>query len=240
MRSTDETRLTPPPPTGVALPPARSEREPQARAPSWPRIDPELAGEIVGAPWEYPWELAPGIHAPARGPLARQTAWVREAMIEPYALDGLALGDARVALDLNCGEGHLAHRLLDWGARRVVAVSDDVESLHRARLIRKHFAHDPDTLDIRANSELDPTSDPDFDVVVAVPLGDESLIETAAARCRSVFVLECPDADADRVAAATLAAGFSSVERLEPPTHAVSPFLLGRREILVARKRVEL
>ena len=91
----------------------------------------------------------PGIHAQARDPLARQIAWVREAAIEPYALDGLALNDERVALDLSCGEGRLAHRLLEWGAKRVLAVSDDPEALHRARLLRKHFAIDPGELELR-------------------------------------------------------------------------------------------
>lgn len=206
----------------------------------WPRIDAELRSGILDSGWEYPWELAPGIHAHARDPLARQTAWVRAAMVEPYALDGLALGEERTALDLNCGEGHLAQRLLDWGARRVLAVSADPEALRRARLLRDHYAIAAGALELLPMAELGSAPEPDIDVVVAFPLVDDELIELAAARSRSVFAFECPEADADRLATAALAAGFASVVRLDPPAQAVSPFLLGQREVLVARKRVEI
>jgi len=163
-------------------------------------------------------------------------AWAREAMIEPYALDGLALGDARIALDLDCGEGRLAHRLLDWGARRVVAVTADPESLHRATLLRRHLAIDPAALDLVAAEDLEPATEPEFDVVLAVPRGDdEAAIEAAGARCRGIAAFECADADANRVAAAALAAGFASVERVKPPVHAPAPFLLDEHEILIAR-----
>jgi hypothetical protein len=88
---------------------------------------------------------------------------------------------------------------------------------------------------------VDASAGPDHDIVLAIPIGnaEEELIAAAAARCRGIFVLECADADTDRIATAALAAGFESVERLTPPMHAVPPFLLGEREILIARARRE-
>ena len=236
MRSTDKTA-----PAETSPPQADREPDPKPRrgeAFAGPRIEPELAGELHAGAWQYPWELVPGLHAEARDPLARQIAWVREAAIEPYALDGLALNDDRVALDLSCGEGRLAHRLLEWGAKRILAVSDDPEALHRARLLRKHFAIDPGELELRPAAELEPAAEPDHDVVLLVPTsGKEGLIDLAAARCRGICAFECTDEEANGVAEAALAAGFASVTRVEPPTHAVTPFLLGEREILVATAR---
>jgi hypothetical protein len=223
--------------------PPHADRDPdpqpgRSAAIAGPRLEPELAGELHAGAWQYPWELAPGIHARTRDPLARQIAWVREAAIEPYALDGLALNDERAALDLSCGEGRLAHRLLDWGAKRVLAVSDDPEALRRAQLLRKHFAIDPGELELRPAGELEPAREPEHDVVLLVPTsGREELIELAAARCRGICAFECTDEEADGVAEAALAAGFASVTRVKPPTHAVTPFLLGEREILVAAAR---
>ena len=236
MRSIDETATAKPEPAT-----ASRTRDP-VPAPDVPpidlRVDPELAGELHGGPWDYPWELAPGIDAPTGDPLARQIAWVREALIEPYAIDGLALNEERLALDLNCGEGHLAQRLLDWGAKRVTGVSDDPEVLHRARLLRRHFAIG-EALELLTPAELETPAEPDHDVVVLAPMpaDAEAAIEAAASHCRGVCALECADAEADSIAERALAAGFASVERLDPPTHAVAPFLLGAREILIARVR---
>jgi len=231
MRSIEETATAPGAPVRTRDPVPAPSAEPLTLP-----IDPDLATELGRGPWEYPWELAPGIDAPTLDPLARQIAWVREAMIEPHARDGLALGEARHALDLNCGEGHLAHRLLEWGAKRVTAVSGDPEALHRARLLRRHFAIGT-ALELRAPEELEAGPEPDYDVVALAPLpaDRDAAIELAAARCRGVCVLECAAAEAGEIAAGALAAGFASVERLDPPTHAVAPFLLGAREILVAR-----
>ncbi len=228
MRSTERTAT-------AAASPTPAPREPAIG----PRIDPELAGELVGGPWQYPWELTPAIDAPVTDPLARQIAWAREAMIEPYALDAFALDAERTALDLSCGEGRLAQRLLDWGARHVLALSADPESLHRAILLRRHFAIDPGRLELRACDEthLD-RHGRDFDVVLLLDARTrETKLEAAARLCRGVCALECSDADADEVAAAALAAGFAVVERAAPPVHAPPPFLLGEREILVARAR---
>jgi hypothetical protein len=239
MRPTEQTAIAEEPPTSADPGRVDDPRPTATGRIERARLDPELAAELRGDSWQYPWDLGPGLCAPAADPLARQIAWTRETMIEPYALDGLALDDERLGLDLCCGEGRMAQRLLAWGANRVVAVSDDMAALNRAKLIRRHFAIPPSELELRPLEELGTADVPDHDVVVLAPTsGNESLIELAASHCRGVCAFECTDAEAEDVAAAALAAGFVSVERIDPPLHAVPPFLLGEREILVARARL--
>ena len=108
-----------------------------------PALDPRLLSELGGPRWEQSWELLPTLHTAAFDPGARQRFWTLAEMLHPHVRDAFALtqGPAgRTALDMRCGEGWLAHRLLDWGARHVVALDERPERLRRARLLRDHFA----------------------------------------------------------------------------------------------------
>ena len=79
-----------------------------------------------------------------------------------------AAGPGATALDVACNEGWYAHRLLDWGAARVVAVDSRAFNIRRARLLRDHFEIDPARLElIEADLfDLDPERLGRFDVVL--------------------------------------------------------------------------
>lgn len=161
--------------------------------------------------------------------------------MEPYARDALALGEARDALDLNCGEGWIAHRLLDWGARLVVARDERPDRMLRARLLREHFAVPATELDLRDPPErTEAEAGMHFDLVVVAGaadrlIADTSMLAAAATAARSICAIECRDADANAVARAALEAGFVSVERASPPLQADPRFLLGELELLIAK-----
>ncbi len=205
---------------------------------SGPCLDPRLVAELAGNRWEQSWELTPSIHTPVLDPAARQQWWTLERMLEPFARDAFALAEDPVALDLHCGEGWIAQRLLEWGARRVVAVDDRPDRLRRARLLRDHYAIRAAELDLR-----DPGDDHDgrFDVVVMTGARDrlgaepEALLSSARAATRSICGLECRNLDANSVAEAALAAGFASVERATAPLQAAPSYRLGERELLIAK-----
>lgn len=212
-----------------------------AAAPSAPRLDPRLAAELAGDAWEQGWELTPSIHTPVLDPAARQQWWTLERMLEPSARDALVLADDPVALDLRCGEGWIAQRLLEWGARRVVAFDDRPDRVRRARLLAEHFAIRPAELELHDAGEIGAAvPEGRFDVVVlagaADRLGaDQGPLSVASARTRSICAIECNGADADTVAHAALAAGFASVERATTPRDAAPRYLLGHRELLIAK-----
>lgn len=211
-----------------------------------PCLDPRLEAELAAEPWEQSWELTPAIHTPVRDPGARQRWWTLERMLEPYARDAFALAPARdrAALDLHCGEGWIAQRLLRWGARRVVACDDREDRLRRARLLREHFAIPAAELDLRDGAGASAAeSEGRFDVVVLAGAadriaGEEPLISLAAAATRSICAIECHDAAANAVAEAALEAGFGSVERAAPPLHAAPRYLLGDLELLIAKAAI--
>jgi hypothetical protein len=212
-----------------------------ATARSGPYLDPRLVTELAGEPWEQSWQLTPSIHTPVRDPAARQQWWTLERMLEPYARDALVLSGDPVALDLHCGEGWIAQRLLQWGAGRVAAFDDRPDRLRRARLLRDHFAISAAELDLRlAGKAGRPAVEGRFDVVMltgaADRLGaDHGLLSVARATTRSICAIECDGTDADSVARAALAEGFASVERASQPLHAAPLYVLGHRELLIAK-----
>jgi hypothetical protein len=152
------------------------------------------------------------------------------------------MSDEPRALDLRCGEGWIAHQLLRWGARRVLAVDDRERPLRRAKLMREHFAIPADELEISGRDSIESVpggADSACDVVVlydACELGpDAGLLALARSRCRGICALECEAEAADSVAELALASGFAAVDRLRPPIGAPPAFVLGRRDVLIAR-----
>lgn len=204
------------------------------------RLDPRLVDEISASGWDHGWRLTPTAHTPLRRPGLRQETWTLERMLEPFVHDRLALATDRSALDLHCGEGWLAQRLLSWGARRVVAVDDRPAHLHRARLMRDHFAIPDSELDLQLAGEQ--TADDlggTFDIVLLVGaaerLLDGPLVSTARELTRGTCAIESFGDATVAVAERALAAGFASVERVPPPLQAAPCYLLDERELLIAR-----
>jgi 2-polyprenyl-3-methyl-5-hydroxy-6-metoxy-1,4-benzoquinol methylase len=97
----------------------------------------------------------------------------RAEMIESRVRDALArAGPGAIALDLACNEGWFSHRLLEWGASRVVAIDIREHNLRRAALLRDHYGIPADRLELRQADvfELDPASLGQFDVVLLLGL----------------------------------------------------------------------
>ena len=224
--------------------PRRGESLPE-KARSGPSLDPRLATELAGEGWEQSWELTPSIHTPVLDPAARQRWWTLERMLEPYARDALVLSDDPVALDLHCGEGWIAQRLLHWGAGRVVAFDDRPDRVRRARLLRDHYAIPAAELDVQLSGETGMQDvEGRFDVVVLTGAADrldasQGLLSVARATTRSICGIECNGAAANAVAEAALAAGFASVERASQPLHGAPCYVLGHRELLIAKAAVD-
>jgi SAM-dependent methyltransferase len=233
-RSTDKPRAL----EGEAL------RPPLPRLDSgWPALDPRLLAELEGDPWETSWQLTPAVHTPAGDPEARQRAWTLAQMLRPAARDAFALSEERTALDLNCGEGWLAHRLLGWGARRVVATDDRQSMLLRARLLRDHFSVPGAELELMGPGQL-PTPDAGrrFDVVLRTGALDRAAdagdLADAFERTGRILAIECHGDRANETAEAALAAGFASVDRIRPPLHGAPTYVTEQRDLLIARVRI--
>ena len=205
-----------------------------------PALDPRLVAELAGARWEHAWELTPSIHTAAADPGARQRSWTLGEMIRPAAFDAFAVSDQRRVLDLRCGEGWLAHRLLDWGARSVVAIDDRPDLLRRARLLRDHFAIPGARLGLLDAAEWQPPADDErFDVVLLTGAleraGDEATLAQARRATRSICAIECRGTETNLVAEAALAAGFASVDRVRPPLQAAPAYVVEERDVLIAK-----
>ena len=207
-----------------------------------PAFAPDLARELGGPAWEHPWSLAPGITAPTRDPGARHAAWTLEAMLEEPVRDAVAMaGDRPEGLVLGAGEGRLAHRLLEWGLARVVAVDGRPSAARRAELVRDHFAIAPYRLDVRHGPEgeaLDPSRLGQFAVVavdVARAVGDIPSLLAVARHCSlDLCAIVARDADRASLVAALDGAELGSVERAQPPLEAERPYVLGARFVLLA------
>jgi SAM-dependent methyltransferase len=146
-------------------------------------------------------------------PGARHIAWTLEAALEEPVRDALAAGsEARRVLVLGCGEGRLAHRLLEWGARRVVGVEPRARERRRAELLLAHYGfasqvlvlrRDPPAMDDDAESDDEVGRPVDAAVLVAAPGLEPRWNDLVAAAVRAAPGLLAVDADgrATRVAA---------------------------------------
>ena len=121
----------------------------------------------------YEFELAPGVSTPPLGPNLRSVHETRKDLIEEVVRAALAAaGPDACAIDLACNEGWFSHRLLEWGAKRVLGIDIRAENVHRANLIRDHLQISPDRLAFQQGDvlEIDPRALGQFDVVLVLGL----------------------------------------------------------------------
>jgi SAM-dependent methyltransferase len=103
----------------------------------------------------YEWELQAGLTVPVLGDELTSIHQTRRDMIEGPVRQRLAEVDgAASALDLACNEGYFSHRLLDWGATRVVGIDIREANIRRALLLRDHFGIDPTRLELEVGDVL--------------------------------------------------------------------------------------
>ncbi|HEY2141438.1 MAG TPA: class I SAM-dependent methyltransferase [Solirubrobacteraceae bacterium] len=83
-----------------------------------------------------------------------------------------ATGSSATVLDLARNEGWFSHRMLEWGASRVVGVDIRPRLIHRAELLRDHFGISPERLQLRCADifSLDASEFGSFDVVLCLGL----------------------------------------------------------------------
>ncbi len=167
-------------------------------------IGPELKRELDEGPtWTYAWQLAPGVVTPVHRPFLPALYGSCERLIEGPVREALReAGAGATGIDIACNEGWFGHRLLDWGARRVVAVDSRRANIRRARMLRDHFGIEPDRLElIEADLfDLDPDRLGRFDVVTLLgilyhlenPMGAMRL---SRALTKSLCVIESQVAD---------------------------------------------
>ena len=97
----------------------------------------------------------------------------RASIMEPIVREALAaVGPEATALDLACSEGWFAHRLLDWGAGRVLGIDIRPENIDRAELVRNHLGIAADRLRFKVADvfDLHPDRLGAFDVVLCLGL----------------------------------------------------------------------
>jgi tRNA (mo5U34)-methyltransferase len=110
-------------------------------------LDPELARELASEPsWMYPWNLGDGVVAPSPGVELADVHRTRMAMMEETCRRWLAETPDATVVDLGCCEGWFGHKMLEWGAAKVVGVDVRAVNVRRANLIRDHFGISPEQL----------------------------------------------------------------------------------------------
>ena len=138
------------------------------------RRDESLEDELrSGLNWMYPWELGTPEPLALLHPELPSVHSTRAELIEDPVREALAAaGPQATAIDLACSEGWFAHRLLDWGAARVVAIDLRDQNVRRARVVRNHLGVSPTKLDVRQGDiyALEPAELGAFDVVLLLGL----------------------------------------------------------------------
>jgi tRNA (mo5U34)-methyltransferase len=136
-------------------------------------VSAQLEQEVEGPPWVYPWPLGDGRETPVMAPELPSVHTTRAELIEARVRESLnSAGPDAVALDLACNEGWFAHRLLEWGASRVLAIDVREHNIRRAALIRDHFGISDQRLELRCADvfDLGPADLGGFDVVLVLGL----------------------------------------------------------------------
>lgn len=121
----------------------------------------------------FPWQLAPGLEAPLIGTHLPSVHRTRLELMERPIREALeAAGPHATALDIACCEGWFAHRLLEWGAERVVGIDIREVNIRRAELVREHFGVPPERLSFQHCDVFDLDLDAlgEFDVVLLLGL----------------------------------------------------------------------
>jgi 2-polyprenyl-3-methyl-5-hydroxy-6-metoxy-1,4-benzoquinol methylase len=94
----------------------------------------------LSSTWMYEWELGGGIVTPVGyselPDIQRTKLKLMEAPVRTALQDA---GPTPTVLDLGCGEGWFSHRMLEWGASRVLGIDNHPKAIRRAELLRDHF-----------------------------------------------------------------------------------------------------
>jgi tRNA (mo5U34)-methyltransferase len=150
--------------------PAKSQIETRGKIP----MDAVLKAEIEQPPpWMYAWQLEAGMVTPVAGPELPDIHRTRLALMEgPVRAALSAAGPNATVIDLACNEGWFSHRVLDWGASRVLGVDIRPQLIRRAELVRAHFGIVPERLELRCADvfDLDASELGTFDVVLCLGL----------------------------------------------------------------------
>jgi tRNA (mo5U34)-methyltransferase len=156
----------------------------------------QLEAELEGAPWMYPWRLRDGRELPVAVAELESVHRTRAEMIESRVRAALARDDA-TALDVACNEGWFSHRLLEWGASKVVGLDLREHNIRRATLLRDHFGIPSERLELRQADvfELDPEILGKYDVVLVLGLiyhveNPMGVLRIARACTRGICVIE--------------------------------------------------
>jgi cephalosporin hydroxylase len=157
-------------------------------------LDDELRS---GVGWMYPWELGTPEPLTLLHPELPSVHSTRLELIEDPVRATLAAAEEPTAIDLACSEGWFAHRMLEWGASRVVAIDVREENVRRARVVRNHLGVPPAKLEIGQGDmfALDVGQLGTFDVVLLLGLiyhveNPVGALRVARALTRSLCVVE--------------------------------------------------
>ena len=162
-------------------------------------VDTDLRKEVEQPPaWMYAWQLGRGIVTPVLGPELPHIHRTRLALMEGPVRAALSAAGSKVTvIDLACNEGWFSHRLLEWGASRVLGVDIRPQVIRRAELVRAHFGISPERLELRCADifDLNASELGTFDVVLCLgliyhlenPIG---AMRIARALTRGVCVIE--------------------------------------------------
>lgn len=161
-------------------------------------LAPELQAELEREPkWMYPWSLPGGRQPPLLAPELGSVHQTRAEMIEAPVREALAASNGGTAVDLACSEGWFAHRLLDWGAGRVLGLDIREQNVRRAELMRAHLGVPADRLTFRQSDVqgLPLAPEETFDVVLLLGLiyhveDPVGIIRRARALTRRLTVIE--------------------------------------------------
>jgi tRNA (mo5U34)-methyltransferase len=119
----------------------------------------------------YEWDLGRGVRTVPMGPELQSIHETRAAIMEPIVRQAIAAaGPEATVVDLACSEGWFGHRLLEWGASRVLGVDLRPENIRRAELVRNHLRVDADRLSFRVGDVYDLGGLGVFDVVLCLGL----------------------------------------------------------------------
>jgi tRNA (mo5U34)-methyltransferase len=137
-------------------------------------IDAALEAELEQPPpWMYAWRLATGVVAPVLDLELPSIHLTRLELMEAQVRAALsAAGPDAAVIDLACNEGWFSHRMLEWGACRVLGVDIRERVIQRAELLRTHFGIPSERLQFRCGDvfELDVSELGTFDVVLCLGL----------------------------------------------------------------------
>ena len=187
-----------------------------------------------------PWELA-GPEQAAGDPGGRQTAYALAAMLIDAVRDEQALTRRPLrGIVIGCGNGWIAHRLLEAGLASVVAVDWRRDEIAAALELRDRLAFAPSELQLRpvaSVAELAATTPRParFDIAfISRDVGErDAVIPFAHSAGARLCAIESADRLADRDRARE--AGFGRISLSEPPADAGRQLILRQRALVLAR-----